>query len=249
MSSEVAVRERSAPLAIGSLRLNGLDDLARVAKSVAESGMFKDANTPQKVAVKMFFALTMGFSPIAGLTGVDIIEGNPTPNAHFWAAAIEDSPLYDYEIKERTNTKCTVAFSRWDEREGKWRLRGEVTWTIDDAKQAKLAGKDNWTKYPRAMLWARAMTEGGRTYCPGLFGGVRAYDPEELGATTPPPVMGTEYEVIDTTTGEVIDVPFAPDEPATPEPTEEPAEPSKGQQVLDDLKARHSADPDRGLDA
>jgi hypothetical protein len=217
MSTDLALREQqAAPLAIGSLRLNGLDDLARVAKAVAASGMFKDANTPDKVAVKMFFALTMGFSPIAGLTGVDLINGNPTPNAHFWAAAIEDSPLYDYDVRERTNERCTVVFSRWDERKGEWRKRGEITWTIEDAKRAKLAGKDVWTQYPRAMLWSRCMTEGGRTYCPGLFGGVRAYAPEELGGA-PVPSLGEPRPLIDGITGEVIEAPevVAESEPAT----------------------------------
>jgi hypothetical protein len=235
-STDLAVRPaQTAPLAIGGLRLNGLDDLARVAKSVAESGYFKDANTPQKVAVKMFYAMAMGFSPIAGLTGVDLIEGTPAPNAHFWAAAIDDSPIYDYEVVEEKDDRCTIAFSRWDDRAQEWRKRGTTTWTLEDAKRAGLAGKDNWRKYPRAMLYARAMTEGGRKFCPGLFGGVRAYGPDELGSDAPPapPVMGEPTLVVDGLTGEVIEVREpTPEEPAQDETLFPPAD---GHHDVDDI--------------
>jgi hypothetical protein len=234
--TDIAVRPaQTAPLAIGGLRLNGLDDLARVAKSVAESGYFKDANTPQKVAVKMFYAMAMGFSPIAGLTGVDLIEGTPAPNAHFWAAAIDDSPIYDYEVVEEKDDRCTIAFSRWDDRAQEWRKRGTTTWTLEDAKRAGLAGKDNWRKYPRAMLYARAMTEGGRKFCPGLFGGVRAYGPDELGSDAPPapPVMGEPTLVVDGLTGEVIEVREpTPEEPAQDETLFPPAD---GHHDVDDI--------------
>lgn len=200
-----ATRNLPARLSAGGVPLRGMDDLARVAKVMAESGYFKDANTPQKIAVKMFFAMAMGFDPIAGLTGVDLIDGNPTPNAHFWAAAIEDSPLYDYEVLERTNERCTIAFFR-RQPDGEWRKRGEVTWTMEDARQAALTGKDNWKKYPRAMLYSRAMTEGGRAFCPGLFGGVRAYTPEELDPDIPVvgPGMPEGMSVMKTQDGDVV---------------------------------------------
>ena len=167
----------------GGLAVRGMDDLARMAKVAAESGMFRDGKqplTPQQAGVKMMFAMAMGFEPITGLTGVDLIEGNPSPNGHFWAAALESHPRYDYEVVESSSDRCTIRFLR----DGG--VRGEVTWTLEDAKRAGLAGKDNWRKYPRAMLYNRAMTEGGRMFCPQLFGGVRAYVPEELGSESAP---------------------------------------------------------------
>lgn len=185
------------------VEMRNINDVARLANAIAQSGYFKDADTAQKVAVKMLYAMAMGFDAIAGLQGVDLIEGTPTPNAQLWAAAIEASPLYDYEVVERTDERCTIAFFR-RQTDGSWRRRGEVTWTMDDARRAKLAGKDNWVKYPRAMLHWRAMTEGGRAYCPELFGGVRAYVPEEIWPDQP--VAGAH---IDLETGEVIEMPAA----------------------------------------
>lgn len=177
----------------GGLVVRSMDDLARMSKAIAESGMFRDCATPQRAAVKMMFAMAMGFEPVTGLTGIDIIEGNPTPNGHFWAAALESHPRYDYEVVRSTDIECTIAFFR----DG--RRRGEVTWTMDDAKRAALAGKENWKKYPRAMLYNRAMTEGGRMFCPQLFGGIRAYTPEELGSesiATAPAVEPVEASTV-----------------------------------------------------
>lgn len=190
MSSEVAVREDQPQRALvrQTIAIRSMDDLARMAQAVASSGMFRDgrnALTAPQAGVKMLYAMAMGFEPISGLTGVDMIEGNPTPNAHFWAAALEGHPDYDYEVDALTDESCSITFLR--RRDGQWRKRGTVTWTLEDAKRAGLAGKDNWRKYPRAMLYARAMTEGGRMYCPQLFGGVRAYVPEEMGVSAATP--------------------------------------------------------------
>ena len=49
------------------------------------------------------------------------------------------------------------------------------------AKQAGLADKDNWVKYPLAMLTARAITECARDACPEALYGV-VYTGEEMGA-------------------------------------------------------------------
>jgi hypothetical protein len=189
--------------------LRSVNDLARLANAIAGSGYYEDAKSPQRVAVKMLYALSMGFDPIVGLSGVDIIDGNPTPNAHFWTAAIERDPFYDYRVLEHSSERCTVEFLRRGE-DGSWETRGRVTWTLEDAKTAGLIGKDNWRHYPRSMLFARAMTEGGRAYCPGLFGGVRAYTPEEIWPDQP--VSGAH---IDLETGEVIEMP-ADREPSAP---------------------------------
>jgi len=46
------------------------------------------------------------------------------------------------------------------------------------AKSAGFAGKDNWRKFPRAMLRSRVVSEGIRTVFPGVVVGV--YTPEEV---------------------------------------------------------------------
>ncbi|MBK8271408.1 MAG: recombinase RecT, partial [Planctomycetes bacterium] len=53
-----------------------------------------------------------------------------------------------------------------------------VAWTLETAKEAELAGKDMWKKFPRAMLRARVISEGIRTVFPGVLAGM--YTPEEV---------------------------------------------------------------------
>jgi hypothetical protein len=53
----------------------------------------------------------------------------------------------------------------------------KITWTFAEAKKIGLTGKDNWNKYPRAMLRARVVSEGVRTVYPGVV--IGAYTPEE----------------------------------------------------------------------
>lgn len=53
-----------------------------------------------------------------------------------------------------------------------------VTWTTAMAQRANLVGKDNWKKYPEAMLWARAASQLCRMLFPDCLGGV-SYTPEE----------------------------------------------------------------------
>jgi hypothetical protein len=56
--------------------------------------------------------------------------------------------------------------------------------TIEDAKKAGLLTSGNrgsWEKYPRNMLFARALSNGAKWHCADIFGGP-VYVPEEMGA-------------------------------------------------------------------
>jgi len=67
---------------------------------------------------------------------------------------------------------CTIEFYE----DG--RAIGRSRFTIEDAKRA---GTKNMDKYPRNMLFARAMSNGVRWFCPDVFGQA-VYTPEELRA-------------------------------------------------------------------
>lgn len=57
-----------------------------------------------------------------------------------------------------------------------------VTWTKSMAERAGLAGKDNWKKYPEAMLWARAVSQLCRMLFPDVLAGM-SYTPDEVEPT------------------------------------------------------------------
>lgn len=57
-----------------------------------------------------------------------------------------------------------------------------VTWTRDMATRAGLVTKDNWKRYPEAMLWARAASQLCRMLFPDCLGGV-SYTEDEAELT------------------------------------------------------------------
>ena len=62
----------------------------------------------------------------------------------------------------------------------------KVDWDMTRAKAAGLGGKDNWKKYPRQMLRARAISDGVRGVYPAVLQGF--YTPEEVQDFTSAPV-------------------------------------------------------------
>ncbi len=203
----------------------------------AASGYFPDAQTSAQAAMKILYGHELGFSVGASLTGIHIIDGKPTMGAALMAAAVKRSPKYDYRVVEHTVDICRVAISELIGSE--WVEQGVSEYTIDDAKQADLLGRGMrmWEKYPRNMLFARAISNAVAFYAPDVFE-QRVYTPDEL---NPDIELNEGGEVIDV---ESIAVPVPPAEgeatpkqpsPATPAtPRREP--PERRARGRDDVK-------------
>jgi len=79
-------------------------------------------------------------------------------------------------VVEASNTKVTIAGRRSNSDNV-----STVTWTMDDAKRAGLAGRQNWRTYPRQMLTARATAELARLIFADAVGGLLATEEVEEG--------------------------------------------------------------------
>ncbi len=150
-----------------------LDEIERVARACAQSGFWRDITDVSQAVVKMLAGREMGIAPLAAISGIHVIEGKPTAGANLIAANVKRSGRYDYRVVERTDKRCELAWFDGGQQVG------TSAFSMDDATRADLAGKANWRKFPRAMLFARALTEGVRVYCPDAAGGV-VYTVEEL---------------------------------------------------------------------
>ena len=165
-----------------SLQVRSVDDLQRLARLFAASGLFGRSGNPDatlaQCAVQLLAGMEAGFTPFASITGIYVVQGRPGFSAQLLAQAIKRHPDYDYRVLEKTDQVCRIRFlSRGEE-------LGVETFTIQMAERAGLIGKGGpWKQYPEAMLFARALTAGMRTHCPDALGGHSAYTPEELGAT------------------------------------------------------------------
>ena len=177
----------AAPL---SLQVSSVDDLARLAKVFAASGLFgKSGNQETQVAecaIRLMAGMEAGFSPFASATGIHIINGRPAFSANLLAQAVRRHPAYDYRVMEKSSTVCRIKFLANGE------TLGEEVFTIEMAERAQLLKNPTWRAYPEAMLFSRALTAGMRTHCPDALGGHTAYTSEELGAAEVVPVTVTE---------------------------------------------------------
>lgn len=158
--------------------IQSVDDLSRIGKMMAVSGYFQDARDAAQAAVKVQAGMEMGFGPFASMTGVHIIKGRPSVGANLMAAAVKAHPKYDYRTREMSATVCRIEFFEIMAG-GKRDSLGISEFTAADAKAA---GTQNMDKFPRNMLFARAMSNGVKWFCPDVFSGATVYTPEELGA-------------------------------------------------------------------
>lgn len=151
-------------------------DTMNLAKTIAQSGLFQDAREASQAVVKILAGRELGFGPIASMTGVNIIRGRVTLSANLLAAAIKRHPAYNYKVTEHTPEKCRIEFYDKGEK------MGESEFTIAEARQAGLSFDkgSNWTKWPKNMLFARALSNGAKWYCPDISGGP-IYTPDEMG--------------------------------------------------------------------
>jgi hypothetical protein len=155
--------------------VRNIDDLARVSKLLADSGYFTDARDAAQCGVKVLAGLEMGIGAFSSMAGIHVIKGKPSIGAGLMAAAVKRSGKYNYRVTKHTASECVIEFYERGEH------CGTSSFTLDDAKAAGLVNNDNWKKSPRNMLFARALSNGVRWYCPDVFD-TSTYVPEELGA-------------------------------------------------------------------
>lgn len=135
----------------------------------AKSGMFPDIKTQAQAVVKIMAGKELGLSPFQAVSGVYMVNGRLALQANVMASLIKKSLKYDYTVDSLTETECAISFYNI-EKEGKNPL-GVSAYTFKDAAKAGLVNKDNWKNYPKNMLFARALSNGARWYCPDIICG------------------------------------------------------------------------------
>lgn len=148
-----------------------------------QSGLFADLKSAQQAVVKIMAGAEMGISPFAAMSGIHIIQGKPTIGAGLMAARVKGFGKYDYKVVEHSDKICSIDFFRDKEK------LGNSTFTIEDAKKA---GTKNLDKFPKNMLFARAMSNGVKWFTPDIYE-TPVYVPEEMENLT---IETTHEEVV-----------------------------------------------------
>ena len=210
--------------------LRSFDDHVRFAKAAAIAGCAGKGNQEAMAAqafMKIQYGAEMGMGPMSSLANVYLIDQpgggvRPAPSAHLIRARLDNVGV-SVTFIEHTTRVCELRFAR----DGK-DLGPPVRFTMDDAKESgaqlkTLKGKPtNWAKYPRNMLYARALTNGAKWYCAWAFGG-SVYTPDEIASGA---------AALD------APVPSLPEETTAPEPQSTTTPPPAGR-----IEPDHEPDP------
>ncbi len=135
-------------------------DAMTLAETFHKSGMFPDIKSSHMAVVKILAGQEMGISPFASMGGIHIIQGKATIGAGLMAARVKSFGKYDYKVVKHDDTVCSIDFYQ-----GKDKL-GNSTFTIDDARKA---GTQNLHKFPKNMLFARALSNGVKWFAPDIY--------------------------------------------------------------------------------
>ena len=149
-------------------------EIMTIAKSFADSGMFPDCKSMAQAAVKIQAGREFGIQPFAAMSGIHIIQGKPTIGAGLMAARVKGFGKYDYKVIEHTEKVCSIEYFQ-----GKESI-GVSTFTIEDARKA---GTKNLDKFPKNMMFARAMSNGVKWFTPDIYE-MPVYVPEEMAQVT-----------------------------------------------------------------
>jgi hypothetical protein len=149
-------------------------EIMTIAKSFADSNMFPDCKSMAQAAVKIQAGREFGIQPFAAMSGIHIIQGKPTIGAGLMAARVKGFGKYDYKVIEHNDKVCSIEYFQ-----GKESI-GVSTFTIEDARKA---GTKNLDKFPKNMLFARAMSNGVKWFTPDIYE-MPVYVPEEMAQVT-----------------------------------------------------------------
>jgi hypothetical protein len=135
--------------------------------------------TPEQCIAKARLGVALGFDPVVAVNLIHLIDGRPCLEAKALVALVRERlPIAKICKLSHDDQHCAVAGKR--DPDDPWH---ECTFTLDDAARAGLTKKDNWQKYPRDMLWNRAVSR----LCRELFSDVTLglHTPEEIENAAP----------------------------------------------------------------
>lgn len=158
---------------------------------------------PNAILAAILMGRELGLGPMESMRSISIIDGRPSPSAEWMVARIFEAG-HVLEVVDQTAEICTVKGTRY--RDDKILTEMSYSFTIEMAKRAGLAGKDNWKHYPEAMLYWRAVAQLARQLFPDVLAGIK-HTPEELVPDQVWDVYGAipEEEDLDPSEGEVTD--------------------------------------------
>lgn len=120
------------------------------------------------VAAAILYGREVGLPPMSALAMTHVVEGRPGISAEGMRALVLQAG-HELEVTEASGAMVTMRGRRRGA--DRWT---ELSWSLDMARAAGVAGKAVWQRYPRAMLLARCTTDLCRMIFPDVIHGMRS---------------------------------------------------------------------------
>ena len=154
------------------------EDVQRMADAIAKSGLY-GVKSREEAMIRMATGMELGLSPMQSIRGVYVISSGgvsrPTLSADMMVGGCKmrtDLCRY-FRLVESTDRRATYETHRVGDPEPV-----RMSYTMEQAQRAGLAGRGTWQAHPEAMLRARAASSLARAVDQDLLNGL--YDPDEL---------------------------------------------------------------------
>lgn len=161
-----------------------LDQAFRLAQALAHSQLVPQAlrGKPSDILVIILYGQELSLPPMQAMQVIDVMKGRPSLRANLWVALARKAG-HKVRIGQCDAKSATVTVIRHDDPDGAI----TATYTLDDAKTAGLLTNDNYSKNPKAMLYARAASTAIRQACPEVAMGFSdEYELDAVAPETPP---------------------------------------------------------------
>jgi len=152
------------------MQLIPINDINQMGVAVAKSKLF-GIKSPEEFVALALVAQAEGRHPAIVARDYHIINGRPSLKADAILARFQEAG----GAVKWISLSDTIAEAEFSHPQGG---SVKIDWTLERAKKAGVTGNPTWSKYPRAMLRARVISEGVRTVYPAVLCGV--YTPEEV---------------------------------------------------------------------
>lgn len=146
------------------------------AESIAPADLLPVAyrNKPANVLIAVETGDALGIPRIQALSSINVINGRPSMSAELMGSIVRRAGHKLRVKRSHDPLTVTAELVRADDPDYAF----TATWDQGKATVAGLWGKDQWKRYPEAMLTARAISEVCRMGAPDALMGV-VYTPEE----------------------------------------------------------------------
>jgi hypothetical protein len=192
-----------------------MTQLKTMAAIAVKSGKYGTDYNEATILNIFFTAKSLGIDPLVALNGgFYIVKGKINMGAHFMTALARRKG-HSIKVIEMTAQKCVIIGQRKDNGDS---LKYE--YTIEEAKQAGLTGKDNWRQHTKQMLYSACVRNLFRI----LFSDLAiAYDADEMNVESlevedqtsieiSPPIYSESIALDQTSDPKVFDV-YEPETP------------------------------------